>query len=57
MSCKYAIFNDEGRYDCKISDDECIYLIPNKNKCIKDGYLDSNVIDGTMHQLLKPNKK
>ncbi len=57
MGCKYAVFNDEGRYNCKISDDECIYLIPNKNKCIKDGYLDPKAIDGAMHQLLKPNKK
>lgn len=42
MSCRNAKFNDEGRYNCKISDDECIYLIPNKEKCIKDGYLCSD---------------
>lgn len=36
MGCKNAKINDEGRYDCKVSGDECIYLIPNGEQCKKD---------------------
>lgn len=39
MSCNNAKFNDEGRYNCRVSGDECIYLIPNKERCYKDGFI------------------
>lgn len=39
MGCKYSKFNDEGRFICTVTDDGCIYLIPNQQRCIKDGYL------------------
>jgi hypothetical protein len=34
MSCKCAKFDSEiGRYVCNITDDECIFLIPNSKSC------------------------
>lgn len=41
MGCKYAECDiDTGRYDCKVSGDECIYLMPNYEACIKDEYFE-----------------
>lgn len=45
MSCNNARFNEEGRYNCRVSGDECIYLIPNKNQCYKDGYIKDDKVD------------
>lgn len=41
MNCKYAKNYDEetSRYDCSISGDECIYLLPNENNCEDALYL------------------
>lgn len=34
MSCKRAVFDDYiGRYVCSITDDECMFLIPNSKSC------------------------
>lgn len=43
MSCNNARFNEEGRYNCRVSGDECIYLIPNKERCYKDGYINMEI--------------
>lgn len=42
MSCQYAKLNDEDRYNCKITDDECVFLIPNKKRCQEEGYIDED---------------
>ncbi|MBA4510318.1 hypothetical protein H1057_20225 [Clostridium sporogenes] len=36
MSCKCASYNGEGRYNCSISGDGCIYLIPNSKRCAEE---------------------
>ena len=37
MSCKCAKYDeDEGRYYCEVSGDQCIYLIPNSKRCAED---------------------
>lgn len=37
MSCNCAKYDqDEGRYYCSITGDQCIYLIPNSKKCAED---------------------
>ena len=37
MSCKCAKYDeDEGRYYCEVSEDQCIYLIPNSKRCAED---------------------
>lgn len=37
MSCIAAKFDpDEGIYYCSISGDQCMYCIPNSNKCDED---------------------
>lgn len=36
MSCRYAKIDlDTGRYECKLSGDECIYYIPNQKNALK----------------------
>lgn len=42
MSCKYTIDydSDTNRYQCLISGDECIFLIPNEKSCEEAGCLD-----------------
>lgn len=40
MSCQYAKSNGEGRNNCEVSGDECIYLIPNEKQCKVDGFID-----------------
>lgn len=43
MGCKYAKCDtDTGRYDCKVSGDECVYLIPNYGTCLEDEFLDND---------------
>lgn len=43
MGCKCAVKYDvdTGRYECSVTGDECIYLIPNHDSCVEDGYLDA----------------
>lgn len=37
MSCKAAKFDqDEGRYYCEVSGDQCMYYIPNSKKCAEE---------------------
>lgn len=37
MSCKAAKFDpDEGRYYCDVSGDQCMYYIPNSEKCAEE---------------------
>lgn len=37
MSCKCATFEpDEGRYQCSVSGDGCVYMIPNSKQCAED---------------------
>jgi len=36
MSCICALYDDEGRYNCSISGDSCIYLIPNSKRCAEE---------------------
>ena len=37
MSCKCAKYDaEDGRYLCSVSGDNCMYLIPNSEKCAKD---------------------
>lgn len=37
MSCKAAKFDqDEGRYYCDVSGDQCMYYIPNSKKCAEE---------------------
>lgn len=37
MGCKCASFDpDTGRYDCSVSGDWCMYLIPNSKRCAED---------------------
>lgn len=34
MSCKCSNYDvDEGRFYCKISGSQCIYLVPNSKRC------------------------
>lgn len=44
MRCKCAVKYDvdTGRYECSVSGDECIYLIPNHESCVEDGYVDGD---------------
>ena len=36
MSCPNAHFDGEGRWDCSVTGDSCIYYIPSKEKCFED---------------------
>lgn len=37
MSCKCAEYDqDTGRYQCSVSGDQCMYLIPNSKACAED---------------------
>lgn len=37
MSCKSAIFDkDTGRYNCKITECECLYYRPDSKRCLKE---------------------
>ena len=37
MACKCAKFDtDNGRWDCSVSGDNCMYLIPNSKRCAED---------------------
>ena len=37
MGCKCAKFDpDSGRYDCAVSGDGCIYMIPNSKRCAEE---------------------
>lgn len=37
MSCKCATYDpDSGRWQCSVSGDGCIYLIPNSKRCAID---------------------
>ena len=37
MSCKAATYDeDEGRYYCEVSGDQCMYLIPDSKQCAED---------------------
>ena len=37
MDCKCAKFDpDSGRYDCAVSGDGCIYMIPNSKRCAEE---------------------
>lgn len=37
MSCKNAKFDDDsGRYECDVTGDGCVYLIPDSKACAKD---------------------
>ena len=37
MSCKAATLDpDEGRYDCAVSGDQCMYLFPNSRRCAEE---------------------
>lgn len=37
MACKCATFDeDTGRYECSVTGDECMYLMPNSKQCAKD---------------------
>lgn len=45
MGCNNSKINDDGRYNCKVSGDECVYLMPNKEQCFKDGYINSEKND------------
>ena len=33
MSCKCATYNGEGRYNCSVSGDSCMFLIPDSKVC------------------------
>ena len=37
MSCKAAKLDpDEGRYDCAVSGNQCIYLFPDSKRCAEE---------------------
>lgn len=37
MACKCAEYDgDSGRYQCSVSGDGCMYMIPNSKRCAKD---------------------
>jgi hypothetical protein len=37
MACKCAKFDtDNGRWDCSVSGDNCMYLIPNSKRCAEE---------------------
>ena len=37
MSCKSAKFEEEeGRFKCDVSGDECVYILPNSKRCAKE---------------------
>ena len=33
MSCKCSTFNPDGRYQCSVSGDGCMFLTPNSKAC------------------------
>ena len=35
MSCKYAKFDEDNWYTCSITEDSCIFIVPNKDACDK----------------------
>ena len=40
MACRYSKYDgDSMRFKCKISGDECVYLIPNEQKCEEAKYM------------------
>lgn len=42
MKCEYAKYDREtNRYICSVTEDECVYLIPNQDQCIADEYIES----------------
>ena len=34
--CKCATSNGEGRYNCSVSGDGCMYFIPDSKRCAED---------------------
>ena len=36
MSCKCAIFDNEEGWECSVSGDRCIYLVPNSKQCAEE---------------------
>jgi hypothetical protein len=37
VSCKCATFDpDEGRWQCSVSGDGCVYYVPNSKACAQD---------------------
>lgn len=40
-SCSY-FDSDTCRWQCLVTGNECIYIIPNSDQCKNDGYYDSN---------------
>ena len=41
MGCKYSKKTDEyEEYECTITDGACLYMTPDKKRCIEDGYID-----------------
>lgn len=47
MSCKYAKYYDvdENRYECEVTGEPCVFLSPNEEACIRQGYLDITVAE------------
>lgn len=37
MSCRCAKFDsDSGHYECSVSGDQCMYIIPNSKRCAEE---------------------